>query len=133
MVIVLVPTGTPFSADRQLEAERGHFGPANHNSTANDSTAGISIGLLVPPMAPPGRPPTSCGCLRPTDAAGRHPAERRADGWAVARAARPAPATEQSARGTPVRSSPTWTDGRNNAIERTGIGETDIFTNVELR
>ena len=28
---------------------------------------------------------------------------------------------------------PVWTDGRNNAIERTGIGETDIFTNVELR
>jgi hypothetical protein len=28
---------------------------------------------------------------------------------------------------------PVWTDGRNNAIERTGIGETDIFTNVEFR
>jgi hypothetical protein len=42
----LVPTGTPFSTDRQLEAERGHFGPATHSSTANDSTAGISIGLL---------------------------------------------------------------------------------------
>lgn len=28
---------------------------------------------------------------------------------------------------------PVWTDGRNNAIGRTGIGETDIFTNVELR
>jgi hypothetical protein len=28
---------------------------------------------------------------------------------------------------------PVWTDGRNNAIEQTGIGETDIFTNVELR
>ena len=28
---------------------------------------------------------------------------------------------------------PVWTDGRINAIERTGIGETDIFTNVELR
>jgi hypothetical protein len=27
---------------------------------------------------------------------------------------------------------PVWTDGRNNAIARTGIGETDIFTNVEL-
>jgi len=26
-----------------------------------------------------------------------------------------------------------WTHGRNNAIGRTGIGETDIFTNVELR
>jgi hypothetical protein len=43
MVIVLVPTGTPSSADRQLEAERGHFGQANHSRTANDSTAGISI------------------------------------------------------------------------------------------
>jgi hypothetical protein len=29
--------------------------------------------------------------------------------------------------------SPLWTDGRDNAIERTGIGETNIFTNVELR
>ena len=28
---------------------------------------------------------------------------------------------------------PVWTDGRNNAIEQTGIGETDIFTNVQLR
>lgn len=28
---------------------------------------------------------------------------------------------------------PTWTDGRNSAIQRTGIGETDIFTNIELR
>ncbi|MGI8701036.1 MAG: sialidase family protein [Nocardioidaceae bacterium] len=28
---------------------------------------------------------------------------------------------------------PVWTDGRNNAIDRTGIGETDIFTNVEIR
>jgi hypothetical protein len=28
---------------------------------------------------------------------------------------------------------PVWTDGRNNAIARTGIGETDIFTNVEIR
>jgi hypothetical protein len=28
---------------------------------------------------------------------------------------------------------PVWTDGRNNAIGQTGIGETDIFTNVELR
>ena len=28
---------------------------------------------------------------------------------------------------------PVWTDGRDNAIEETGIGETDIFTNVELR
>ncbi len=26
---------------------------------------------------------------------------------------------------------PVWTDGRNNAIGQTGIGETDIFTNVE--
>jgi hypothetical protein len=28
---------------------------------------------------------------------------------------------------------PVWTDGRNTAIVRTGIGNTDIFTNVELR
>ena len=28
---------------------------------------------------------------------------------------------------------PVWTDGRNNAIGSTGIGETDIFTNVELK
>jgi hypothetical protein len=28
---------------------------------------------------------------------------------------------------------PTWPDGRNNAIVRTGIGETDIFTDVEPR
>lgn len=27
---------------------------------------------------------------------------------------------------------PVWTDGRNDAIARTGIGETDIFTNVEI-
>jgi hypothetical protein len=28
---------------------------------------------------------------------------------------------------------PVWTDGRNSAIARTGIGETDIFTDVETR
>jgi len=28
---------------------------------------------------------------------------------------------------------PVWTDGRDSAIEETGIGETDIFTNVEIR
>jgi hypothetical protein len=39
MVIVLVPTATPFSADRQLDAERRQFNPANYSSTANDSTA----------------------------------------------------------------------------------------------
>jgi hypothetical protein len=27
---------------------------------------------------------------------------------------------------------PVWTDGRRSAIDRTGIGETDIFTNVEI-
>jgi hypothetical protein len=27
---------------------------------------------------------------------------------------------------------PVWTDGRDSAIEETGIGETDIFTNVEI-
>jgi hypothetical protein len=30
-VIVLVPTGTPFSADRRLEAERHHFGQKNNS------------------------------------------------------------------------------------------------------
>jgi len=28
---------------------------------------------------------------------------------------------------------PVWTDGRNSAFDRTGIGETDIFTDIELR
>jgi hypothetical protein len=28
---------------------------------------------------------------------------------------------------------PVWTDGRDSAIEQSGIGETDIFTNVEIR
>jgi len=28
---------------------------------------------------------------------------------------------------------PVWTDGRNSAIAQTGIGETDIFTNVEVK
>ena len=28
---------------------------------------------------------------------------------------------------------PVWTDGRNSAIAQTGIGETDIFTNVEIK
>lgn len=28
---------------------------------------------------------------------------------------------------------PVWTDGRNSAFDRTGTGETDIFTNVEIR
>ncbi len=28
---------------------------------------------------------------------------------------------------------PVWTDGRDSSIEETGIGETDIFTNVEIR
>jgi hypothetical protein len=28
---------------------------------------------------------------------------------------------------------PVWTDSRNSAIAETGIGETDIFTNVERR
>jgi hypothetical protein len=28
---------------------------------------------------------------------------------------------------------PAWTDGRNNAITDTGIGETDVFTDVEIR
>jgi hypothetical protein len=28
---------------------------------------------------------------------------------------------------------PAWTDGRFSAIERTGIGETDVFTDVEIR
>ncbi|PZS20932.1 MAG: hypothetical protein DLM57_00290 [Pseudonocardiales bacterium] len=28
---------------------------------------------------------------------------------------------------------PVWTDGRNSSIDQTGIGETDIFTNVEIQ
>jgi hypothetical protein len=28
---------------------------------------------------------------------------------------------------------PVWTDGRNSAFNQTGIGETDIFTNVERK
>ena len=28
---------------------------------------------------------------------------------------------------------PVWTDGRDSSIDQTGIGETDIFTNVEIR
>jgi hypothetical protein len=28
---------------------------------------------------------------------------------------------------------PVWTDGRDSAIAQTGIGETDIFANVEIR
>jgi hypothetical protein len=51
MVIVLVPTGTPFLADRRMAAERRHFDHANHSGTANDSTA-ESLGLSLPPMAP---------------------------------------------------------------------------------
>ena len=27
---------------------------------------------------------------------------------------------------------PAWTDGRNNSINETGIGETDVFTDVEI-
>ena len=27
---------------------------------------------------------------------------------------------------------PAWTDGQDNAIHETGIGETDVFTNVEI-
>jgi hypothetical protein len=38
MVIVLVPTETPFPADRRW-AERRHFDHVNHSGTANDSTA----------------------------------------------------------------------------------------------
>jgi hypothetical protein len=46
----LVPTGTPFSADRRW-AERRHFEDDNHSGTANDSTA-ESLGRSLPPMAP---------------------------------------------------------------------------------
>jgi len=28
---------------------------------------------------------------------------------------------------------PVWTDGRNSNIDRTGIGETDVFTDVEIQ
>jgi hypothetical protein len=55
MVIVLVPTGTPFSADRQLAAERHHFGQANHNSFRQCYRLPICIGLLLPPMTAHGK------------------------------------------------------------------------------
>ena len=39
MVTVLVPTGTPFSADRRSEAERHHFGHENNGGRGNVTTA----------------------------------------------------------------------------------------------
>src|SRR5215211_5614253 len=39
MVTVLVPTGTPFSADRRLEAERHHFGHENNGGRGNVTAA----------------------------------------------------------------------------------------------
>jgi hypothetical protein len=43
MVTVLVPTGTPFSADRRLEAERHHFGHENNGGSGNVTAAEISF------------------------------------------------------------------------------------------
>jgi hypothetical protein len=45
MVIVLVPTGTPFSADRQLEAERRHFGHDNNRGPAQPDRCRIVLEL----------------------------------------------------------------------------------------
>jgi hypothetical protein len=57
MVIVLVPTGTPFSADRRLEAERHHFGQrttaAPHNITAAKLHRAYSATDGAAPMWPP--------------------------------------------------------------------------------
>jgi hypothetical protein len=39
MVTVLVPTGTPFSADRRSEAERHHFGHENNGGRGNITAA----------------------------------------------------------------------------------------------
>jgi hypothetical protein len=44
-VIVLVPTGTPFSADRQLEAERRHFGHDNNGGPAQPDRCRIALEL----------------------------------------------------------------------------------------
>jgi hypothetical protein len=44
-VIVLVPTGTPFSADRQLEAERRQFGHDNNSGPAQPDRCRIALEL----------------------------------------------------------------------------------------
>jgi hypothetical protein len=51
IVIVLVPTGTPFSADRRREPTRRYFGHDIHSGAAKHTTTGISIGLILPPLA----------------------------------------------------------------------------------
>jgi hypothetical protein len=74
-VTVLVPTGTPFPADRRLEAERHHFAQKNRSGVvqrnrcrnllqahfATDGAAGGIRRLLQVPQ--------------PTQAAAQHPAE----------------------------------------------------------
>jgi hypothetical protein len=42
-VTVLVPTGTPFSADRRFEAERHHFGHENNGSMGQRNRCPISF------------------------------------------------------------------------------------------
>jgi hypothetical protein len=44
-VIVLVPTGTPLSADRQLEAERRHLGHDNNSGPAQPDRCRIALEL----------------------------------------------------------------------------------------
>ena len=67
MVIVLVPTGTPFSADRQLEAERHYFGYKDKPRRAHLTTAESPRAYSATNGAR-----RSCGDLRPTNAAARH-------------------------------------------------------------
>jgi hypothetical protein len=50
MVIVLVPTRTPFSADRRW-VDRRHLIAAKHSDAANDSTT-ESLRPSLPPIAP---------------------------------------------------------------------------------
>ena len=47
--------------------------------------------------------------------------------------AAPSSATTTGSRPAPTPCTPVWTDGRDNAIGETGIGETDIFTNVQKK
>src|SRR5215213_1109801 len=49
MVTVLVPTGTPFSADRRSEAERHHFGHKNNGGRGNVTAAESPSRPILPP------------------------------------------------------------------------------------
>jgi hypothetical protein len=75
-VIVLVPTGTPFSAYRQLEAERHHLVKEQQRRGATESLPNLLRAHLAT-NGTAGAFATSCKYLRPTNAAARHPAERR--------------------------------------------------------